>query len=129
MSNACFRFATNSEHGQVEIIDGHNLPKAPGQLSINPYVVLTLDGKAFARSSTSRGATFPVWSSEVFLVRVSPPSPGEWPRTAHNYFKGYRCGGKQKSRKPPLGPRFNCSLSTKSLSGGYCPPVSDIARD
>ncbi|CAM9304017.1 unnamed protein product, partial [Ectocarpus sp. 12 AP-2014] len=75
---------------EVEVIDGHGLPKAPGQLSINPYVVLTLDGEPFARSSTSRGATFPVWSSEVFMVRLPPPPPGAWHLTAHHYFQGYR---------------------------------------
>ncbi|CAM9485772.1 unnamed protein product [Ectocarpus fasciculatus] len=75
---------------EVEVIDGHGLPKAPGQLSINPYVVLTLDGEPFARSSTSRGATFPVWSSEVFMVQLPPPPPGAWHLTAHHYFQGYR---------------------------------------
>ncbi|CAM9231022.1 unnamed protein product, partial [Hapterophycus canaliculatus] len=58
---------------EVEVVDGHGLPKSSGQLSINPYVVLTLDGEPFARSSTSRGAAFPVWSSEVFMVKL--PSP------------------------------------------------------
>ena len=75
---------------QVEVIDGHNLPKAVGQLSINPYVVLTLDGHPFARSSTSRGAAFPVWSSEVFMVKLPPPPVGEWHLTAQSYFRGYR---------------------------------------
>ncbi|CAN0018446.1 unnamed protein product [Ectocarpus sp. 6 AP-2014] len=75
---------------QVEVIDGHGLPKDPGQLSVNPYVVLTLDGEPFARSSTSRGATFPVWSSEVFMVQLPPPPPGAWHLTAHHYFQGYR---------------------------------------
>lgn len=109
---------TNSTLGntkmQVEIIDGHNLPKAPGQLSINPYVVLTLNGEPFARSSSSRGAAFPVWSSEVFMVRLPPPTRGEWPLTSQKYFQGYRCdtahstvikifsnGGSEQNSNPP----------------------------
>lgn len=76
----------------MELIDGHNLPKAPGQLSINPYVVLTFNGEPFARSSSSRGAAFPVWSSEVFMVKLPPPARGEWHLTSQKYFQGYRWG-------------------------------------
>lgn len=86
------RLITNSGElpRQVEVIDGHNLPQAAGQLSINPYVVLTLDGHAFARSSTSRGAAFPVWCSEVFMVKLPPPPVGEWHLNPQTYFRGYR---------------------------------------
>lgn len=81
---------------QVEVIDGHNLPKAPGQLSVNPYVVLTFNGEPFARSSSARGAAFPVWSSEVFMVKLPPPPIGEWHLTPQKYFQGYRSGTAQQ---------------------------------
>ncbi|CAM9115968.1 unnamed protein product [Ectocarpus sp. 13 AM-2016] len=105
---------------EVEVIDGHGLPKAPGQLSINPYVVLTLDGEPFARSSTSRGATNPVWSSEVFMVQLPPPPPGAWHLTAHHYFQGYRgkpftLGARVYSQ---VGPQAAASIVQKGVLNG-----------
>lgn len=76
---------------QVEVIDCHDLPKPRGQLCTNPYVVLTMNGVPFARSTTSRGTANPVWSTEVFAVKLSPPPPGTWPLTVQDYFRGYRC--------------------------------------
>jgi len=90
ISSAGFTYYSGGIPRQVEVIDGHNLPKVVGQLSINPYVVLTLDGHAFARSSTIRGAAFPVWCSEVFMVKLPPPPVGEWHLTAQSYFAGYK---------------------------------------
>lgn len=73
------------------MIDCHNLPKPRGQLCTNPYIVLTMNGVPFARSTTSRGTANPVWSTEVFMVKLSPPPPGTWPLTVQDYFHGYRC--------------------------------------
>lgn len=79
-------------HGnKVEVIDGHRLRTASGQLNTNPYVVLTINGDVFARSATARGTTRPVWSSEIFRVKLPPPLTGEWHRNEQEYFQGYRC--------------------------------------
>lgn len=95
---------------KVEVIDAHRLSKAPGQLITNPYVVLTLNGEPFARSTTARGTISPMWSSETFRVKL-PASTDSWHLTAPDYFRDYR------SVEPPpccclisMEPNLDCFL-------------------
>lgn len=93
---------------EVEIIDGHRLNKGWGQLSTNPYVVLTLNGDPFARSTTCWGTAKPIWLAEMFRVRLPSPPPGTWPLTVQEYFYEMRYSKKEKKNvgiPPPFSSR------------------------
>lgn len=107
---------------EVEIIDGHRLNKARGQLSTNPYVVLTLNGDPFARSTTCWGTTHPLWLAETFRVRLPSPPPGTWPLTVQGYFREMRYRKKEKKmvtlrkKNVSIPPLFSSRTIARNLS-------------